>query len=268
MCKKHREFRFHDRPAVACAHAGRRAACAHSERDDDGGANRALLIDPETSRLVVDERGASCDIWARTAREMVSRWPCRKQYEHKRTRVGEHASISAREFQGGAHTVGALSKTTLRTRPRMNREPCGRSRGRVSQAFALTTASESNASPPHRAFSMRSCSGSDQQTKLSISDVPKVRRAGWRTHTTRLARGSWHERFLLTGAVPQTVLGGCGDGVIARAACPRRRRRPRKERDDLLVGVTRRLAGLPRRGLQRNARLVARALQTLQVSSI
>ena len=198
---------------------------------------------------------------------MVSRWPCRKQYEHKRTRVGEHAARVPRRCAYRRCTV----KDDLadpRTRPRVNREPCGRSRGRVSQAFALTTASESNASPPHRAFSMRSCSGSDQQTKLSISDAPKVRRAGWRTHTTRLARGSWHERFLLTGAVPQTVLGGCGDGVIARAACPRRRRRPRKERDDLLVGVTRRLAGLPRRGLQRNARLVARALQALQVSSI
>jgi hypothetical protein len=80
--------------------------------------------------------------YGRARREIVvSRSPCRKQHEHERTRAGKHAA----QVQGGAHTVGALSETTLpvqATRPGVNREPSGRSRGRVSQAFALTTASE------------------------------------------------------------------------------------------------------------------------------
>ena len=42
---------------------------ANSECGGDGGADRALLVELETPPLVVDERGASCDIWARTARD-------------------------------------------------------------------------------------------------------------------------------------------------------------------------------------------------------
>ena len=141
--------------------------------------------------------------YGRARREtVVSRSPCRQQHEHERTRAGEHAA----RVQGGAHTVGALSEMALPvqgTRPGVNQEPSGRSRGRVSRAFALTTASESNASPPHRTFSMRS-SGSDQQVQLSINDVPNVRSARYGVPTPpEWPVAAWHERFPLLGPAPR-----------------------------------------------------------------
>jgi hypothetical protein len=117
--------------------------------------------------------------YGRARREIVvSRSPCRKQHEHERTRAGKHAA----QVQGGAHTVGALSETTLpvqATRPGVNREPSGRSRGRVSQAFALTTASECRMQARRTAPLACAFSGSDQKVQLSINDVPNVRSAGY-----------------------------------------------------------------------------------------
>ena len=65
---------------------------------------------------------------------------CRDRDGHERTRAGEHAA----RVRADARTVDEISQKMLpmqRTRPGVNREPSGRGRGRVSRAFALTTAS-------------------------------------------------------------------------------------------------------------------------------